>query len=178
MAKLPRNAAATPCLRSQILGPDHGGSENGPVMACPSPTWDRVGRVKVSECDSPSFAPPRGRETGVPVVIADMAFDHPTGRPLRGPGDPPLSPGARDRRRFPDILACPVRFGWGNQCDSNWIVVPCTPRWLSPSRGAWTLVPASAAPAAPNRHCPPPDVWISRGVSALKPNVSEPGTPC
>lgn len=61
MASCRAKVATTPCPRSNIPQPHHGGSENGPLMASPSPTMSGVRRAGVAGRGPPSFAPPRGR---------------------------------------------------------------------------------------------------------------------
>lgn len=61
MARCRANAATAPCPRSYIPRSRHSGSEKGPLMASPGPTWSGIGRAGGRRArPPPSFAPPRG----------------------------------------------------------------------------------------------------------------------
>lgn len=60
MARCRANVATAPCPRSYIPRSRHSGSEKGPLMASPGPTWSGIGRAGGRRARPPSFAPPRG----------------------------------------------------------------------------------------------------------------------
>lgn len=83
MARCRANVATAPCPRSYIPRSRHSGSEKGPLMASPGPTWSGIGRAGGRRARPP---PPASRplvagqawpEIGVLVVIVVVEIDHP-----------------------------------------------------------------------------------------------------
>lgn len=82
MASCPANAATAPCPRSYIPRSRHGGSEKGPLMASPGPTWSGIGRAGGRRARPPPASRPlvvgqAWPEIGVLVVIVVVEIDHP-----------------------------------------------------------------------------------------------------